>query len=105
MSKLRLREVFAKTVCAHAGSVIAAALCLAGLFPVFLIGAAFVPEGWFLKGLTRFGLVAGLLLFRRSVGYRLLMNSVMTGVSLIAIRFGLSLLSVIAPVRATSLHR
>jgi|ERR1700681_3795576 len=58
MSKRKLRELFAKRVCAHAGSVSAAALCLARLLPVFLLGAAFVPEAWFLQGLTALVLVA-----------------------------------------------
>ena len=105
MSKWKLRELFAKTVCAHAGSVIAAALCLAGLLPVFLLGASFVSEAWFLEGLTTLVLVAGLLLFRRWPGHAVLVDSVMTVVLLIAARFRRSLLSAIAPVRLASLRR
>jgi hypothetical protein len=105
MSKLRLRELFAKTVCAHAGSVIAAALCLAGLFPVFLLGAAFVPEEWFLKGLTTLVLVVGLLLFLRWSGSRRMAGSMMGVAFLIAAWFRRSLLSAITPTRVVPLRR
>jgi hypothetical protein len=81
MSKRKFKELFAKTVCAHAGSVIAVLLCLAGLTPVFLLGA-FVPEEWLLNGIATLVLVAGFLLFRRwSVARR--MGNPMMGFALL----------------------
>src|SRR5216684_5721989 len=102
MSKRKLSELFAKTVCTHAGSVIAAALCLAGLLPVFLLGGVFVPEAWFMNGLTTIVLVAGLLLFRRWSGYGLMVASMTRVVLLIAARFRRNLLSLKAPVKMAS---
>jgi hypothetical protein len=104
MSKRKLKELFARTVCAHAGSVIATAMCLAGLAPFFLLGAAFVPEGWFLEGLTTVVLVAGLLLFWRLPGHGLQLDSMRSVVLLIASGFRRSLLSVLAPERVASLR-
>lgn len=57
MSKRNTREIFAKVVCIHAQSVIAATLCLTGLSCAFLL-SAFLPGLWSLAGLTTVLLVA-----------------------------------------------
>ena len=105
MSKWNLKELFAKTVCAQAGSVIAAAVCFAGLLPVFLLGAALVPEGWFLKGLLTLAPVAGLLLFRKWSESESEVRSMMGVFLLTVVRLRRDLLFVIAPVRVASLRR
>lgn len=104
MSNRKPRELFAETVCAHAGSVIAVALCLAGLVPVFLLGAAFVSEARFLEGLTTLAIVAGLLLFHRWPGHGVLVDSIMNVILLIAAGVRRISLSAIAPVRMVSLR-
>jgi hypothetical protein len=103
VSSQGLRELFGKTVCAHAGSLIAAALCLAGLLPVLLLGSVFVSEAWF-QVLMTLVLAAGLLFFRTWPGYGLQVDSVI-GVLLVASRFRRSLLSALAPARVAFFRR
>jgi hypothetical protein len=104
MSKRRFRALFAITVCAHAESMIAAALCLGGLLPVLLLGAAILPEKWLLVGQTTIVPVAGILIFQKWLGRGILADSVMTIALLIAARFRRSVLSMLVTVQLPSLR-
>ncbi len=78
MSKRKSREVFDTVVCARACSVIAAALCVAGLLAALQL-AAFLPEPWSAVGITTLLLVTGLPVMGRWPGHGFRLESLGLG--------------------------
>ena len=78
MSEWKPKEVFARVVCVHAQSVIAAALYLVAFLGALQL-AAFLPEPWSAVGMTALLLVVALSLSGRWPGHRFRLESVGLG--------------------------
>jgi len=78
MSKWKPKEVFARVVCVHAQSVIAAALYLIAFLGALQL-AAFLPEPWSAVGMTALLLLTGLPFLAKWPGHRFRLESVGLG--------------------------